>query len=56
VHIGARVMSHAGPSQVLVSATVKDLTAGAGINYEPHGVYALKGVPGEWVLHRALEG
>ncbi len=55
VHIGARVMAHAGPSQVLVSATVKDLTAGAGINYEPHGVYALKGVPGEWVLHRALE-
>jgi class 3 adenylate cyclase len=56
VHIGARVMAQAGPSQVLVSATVKDLTAGAGIGYEPHGVYALKGVPGEWVLHRALEG
>ncbi|HQR57115.1 MAG TPA: adenylate/guanylate cyclase domain-containing protein, partial [Burkholderiaceae bacterium] len=56
VHIGARVMSHAGPSQVLVSATVKDLTAGAGIGYEPQGVYALKGVPGEWVLHRALDG
>jgi len=37
-----------GPAQVLVSATVKDLTAGAGISYEPHGVYALKGVPGEW--------
>ena len=56
VHIGARVMAQAGPSQVLVSATVKDLTAGAGIGYEPHGVYALKGVPGEWVLHRALDG
>ena len=27
---------------------------GAGLSYEPHGVYALKGVPGEWVLHRAI--
>lgn len=48
-------MALAEPSQVLVSATVKDLTAGAGISYEPHGVYALKGVPGKWVLHRALQ-
>ena len=54
VHIGARVMAHAGASEVLVSGTVKDLTAGAGLSYEPHGVYALKGVPGEWVLHRAI--
>lgn len=48
-------MAHAEASEVLVSATVKDLTAGAGIHYEPHGVYALKGVRGEWVLHRALQ-
>jgi len=56
VHIGARVMSQAGASEVLVSGTVKDLTAGSGLSYQPHGVYALKGVPGEWVLHRALDG
>jgi class 3 adenylate cyclase len=37
LHIGARVMALAEPSQVLVFATVKDLTAGAGISYEPHG-------------------
>jgi class 3 adenylate cyclase len=56
VHIGARVMGKAGASEVLVSATVKDLTAGAGLHFEPHGVHALKGVPGDWALHRAVPG
>jgi len=56
VHIGARVMAQAGAGEVLVSATVKDLTAGAGLSFEPRGVHLLKGVPGEWVLHRALAG
>ena len=55
VHIGARVMAQAGPGEVLVSGTVKDLTAGAGLSFEPRGVHLLKGVPGEWVLHRAIE-
>jgi hypothetical protein len=36
---------------VLVSATVKDLVAGSGIGFEPRGVHALKGVPGEWPLY-----
>ena len=54
VHIGARVMSQAGAGEVLVSGTVKDLTAGAGLGFEPRGVHVLKGVPGEWVLHRAM--
>ena len=56
VHIGARVMAQAGASEVLVSGTVKDLTAGAGLHFEPRGVHELKGVPGEWALHRAVEG
>jgi class 3 adenylate cyclase/pimeloyl-ACP methyl ester carboxylesterase len=50
VHIGARVISLAGPGEVLVSSTVKDLVAGAGIDFEDRGVQALKGVPGEWRL------
>jgi class 3 adenylate cyclase len=54
VHIGARVMSNAGAGEVLVSGTVRDLTAGAGLAFEPRGVHALKGVPGEWLLYRAL--
>jgi class 3 adenylate cyclase len=51
VHIGARVMSLAGPGEVLVSSTVKDLVVGSGIEFEDRGVHALKGVPGEWRLY-----
>jgi class 3 adenylate cyclase len=50
VHIGARVASMAGPSQVLVSGTVKDLVAGSGVEFEDRGSHALKGVPGRWRL------
>ena len=54
VHIGARVMGLAGAGEVLASATVKDLSAGAGFDFEPRGTHVLKGVPGEWVLHRVV--
>ena len=50
VHTGARVSSEAGPSEVLVSNTVKDLVAGSGIQFEDRGTHELKGVPGEWRL------
>jgi class 3 adenylate cyclase/pimeloyl-ACP methyl ester carboxylesterase len=50
VHIGARVVAEAAPSQVLVSSTVKDLVAGSQIEFEELGVCSLKGVPGEWRL------
>jgi class 3 adenylate cyclase len=50
VHIGARVAAQAGPGEVLVSSTVKDLVAGSGIQFDDRGVHALKGVPGEWRL------
>jgi len=53
VHIGARVASHAGPGEVVVSNTVKDLVAGSGLQFEDRGVQPLKGVPGEWRLYRA---
>jgi class 3 adenylate cyclase len=56
VHIGARVMGLAGAGEVLASGTVKDLTAGAGLGFEPRGAHVLKGVPGEWVLHRVVAG
>jgi class 3 adenylate cyclase len=51
VHIGARVSALAGPSEVLVSSTVKDLVAGSGIEFEDRGWHELKGVPGEWRLY-----
>ena len=51
VHIGARVASEAGPSEVLVSSTVKDLVVGSGIAFEDRGFRPLKGVPDEWRLY-----
>ena len=51
VHIGARVMALAGPGEVLVSSTVKDLVAGSGIQFSKRGAHVLKGVPGEWQLY-----
>ena len=50
VHIGARVMARAGPGEVLVSSTVKDLVVGSGIEFAERGAQELKGVPGEWHL------
>lgn len=52
VSIGARVMAKAGPSEVLVSQTVKDLTAGSGLTFEDAGEHELKGVPDRWHLYR----
>ena len=40
----------AKPGEVLVSSTVKDLVAGAGLSFEDRGVHELKGIPGEWRL------
>jgi class 3 adenylate cyclase len=51
VHIGARVAALAGPSEVLVSSTVKDLVAGSGLAFEDRGLHALKGVPDQWHLY-----
>ena len=55
VHIGARVGASAGPGEVLVSSTVKDLVVGSGLEFEDRGATELKGVPGEWRLY-ALAG
>ena len=52
VHIGARTAGLAGPQQVYVTSTVKDLVAGSGIGFEDRGEHTLKGVPGEWRLFR----
>jgi class 3 adenylate cyclase len=50
VHTAARVAAAAAAGEVLVSSTVKDLVAGAGIAFVERGSRALKGVPGEWRL------
>jgi class 3 adenylate cyclase len=50
VHIGARVNALAGPNDVLVSSTLRDLVIGSGLEFEERGAHELKGVPGEWRL------
>ena len=50
VHIAARVTATAGPDEVMVSSTVKDLVAGSGLQFADRGAHNLKGVPGEWRL------
>jgi pimeloyl-ACP methyl ester carboxylesterase len=51
VHIGARVTELAGPGEVLVSRTVRDLIAGSGIELESRGLFSLKGVEGDWEIY-----
>jgi class 3 adenylate cyclase/pimeloyl-ACP methyl ester carboxylesterase len=50
VHIGARVSALAGPNDVLVSSTLRDLVIGSGLEFADRGAHELKGVPGEWRL------
>jgi class 3 adenylate cyclase len=51
VHLGARVAALAGPREVLVSSTVKDLVVGSGVGFQDRGEHELKGVPGTWRLY-----
>jgi class 3 adenylate cyclase len=53
VAIGARIAALAGPSQILVSQTVKDLVTGSGLGFEDYGEHSLKGVPQRWHLFDA---
>ena len=50
VHIGARVSALAGPNDVLVSSTLRDLVIGSGLEFDDRGAHELKGVPGQWHL------
>lgn len=50
VHIGSRVAAMAGPGEVWISSTVRDLVAGSGLRFGDRGTHTLKGVPGEWHL------
>lgn len=45
VHIAARLSALAGPNEVLVSGTVRDLAAGSGLRFQDRGMHELQGVP-----------
>jgi class 3 adenylate cyclase len=53
VHAAARVMSHSGSDEVLVSRVVTDLVAGSGLRFAERGSFELKGLPGKWDLFAA---
>ena len=53
VHIGARIAALAGPGEVLVSSTVRDLVAGSGLDFDDRGERALKGLDGTWRSYAA---
>ena len=56
VHTAARVVAMAGPSEILVSSTVRDLVAGSGLRFEDRGLYALRGLPEKVRLYTVLDG
>jgi len=51
VHVAARVMDEAEDGEVLVSRTVRDLTAGSELRFEDRGTHTLKGIPDDWQLY-----
>jgi class 3 adenylate cyclase len=55
VHTGARVAALAGPGEIMVSRTIRDLVAGAPIRLGSRGEHQLKGVPGSWEVF-SVEG
>ena len=50
VHVAARIQGLAGPGDILVSSTVKDIVVGSDARFEDRGQHSLKGMPGEWRL------
>ena len=51
VHVGARVMAEAGPSEVLVSSMLKDLVPASGFSFSDRGIHQLKNIDGDWHLY-----
>jgi pimeloyl-ACP methyl ester carboxylesterase len=54
LHIGSRIAGLAGPGELLVSSTVKDLVAGSGIEFADRGTHSLKGVRDDWRLYQVV--
>ena len=54
LHLAARVASTAGAGEIVVSRTVKDLVAGAGIQFADLGLRPLKGFEEPWQLYRVV--
>jgi class 3 adenylate cyclase len=55
VNIAARIGALAGPSEILVSGTVRDLVVGSQLKFIDAGTRNLKGVPGDWRVYRLTD-
>jgi pimeloyl-ACP methyl ester carboxylesterase/DNA-binding CsgD family transcriptional regulator len=55
VQVAARIGAAAGPDEVLVSGTVRDLVAGSGLAFEERGTLALTGASSTWRLFRLVQ-
>ena len=51
VHAAARIMALASPDEVWVSATVRELVDGTGLEFVDCGLHDLKGLPGQRQLY-----
>jgi class 3 adenylate cyclase len=56
VHIASRITDLAGPGEVLVSSTVRELLAGSDMTFADRDGHELKGMPGSWHLFAASLG
>mgnify|MGYP006174052315 CR=1 FL=1 len=50
----ARLQQAAGPGEILVTSTAKELVTGTGFRFEDRGQHQLKGVPDAWALYAAV--
>jgi len=55
VHLAQRIQGVAEPGEILVSRTVVDLVVGSGLRFEAQGEHELKGLPGQWLVHKVLD-
>lgn len=51
VHIGARIGAMAEGGEILVSGSVRDISAGSAWSFTSRGERELRGVPGEWRVY-----
>ena len=56
VHIAARILALAGPAEVIVSWTTRDLLAGTAFRFEDRGMHELKGIAGPRAVFAVADG
>jgi class 3 adenylate cyclase len=54
VHIAARILALAGPAEVVVSWTTRDLVSGTAFRFEDRGMHELKGIAGPRAVYAVI--